>query len=397
MKKARIQFDRLSKQKYEQQLKSLRKAFHKNFEHAPMAMARFDKNMNYLFATKRWLTDHGLKERKIIGKSHYDLFPDLPLRWKKVNNQVLSGRIMRGEAEAFLRANGRTDYVNWLAMPWREIDQSIQGIDIISEVITDRIVAEREVVRLRRKLRSLVRQKTAKLNQLLQHEKDLSRIKSDLLAIASHELGSPLGAILSSSHLINAYLERGDNERIKLLVASCVRSAQQMRGTLNNFLHSEIIHTGIMTVSRERIDLKNIQEEMVEEFAEELKSGQTIQLDYKGHLVVKLDPTLIRYILRLLVSNAIKFSPPDSKVKIKSLITERKIKISVIDKGIGIPKRDLSRLSERNFRARNARPFPGKGLGLYIAYGFAKLLDGQISCRSSLGSGAQFTMIFKNE
>lgn len=114
-------------------------------EHAPAAIAMFDKKMNYLLVSQRWLQDYQLQETDIIGRSHYDVFPDIPDRWRDIHRRCLNGAIESSEADAFPRIDGSTDWIRWEIRPWHDANGSIGGILLFSEVITERIEAQSEL------------------------------------------------------------------------------------------------------------------------------------------------------------------------------------------------------------------------------------------------------------
>lgn len=114
-------------------------------EHSPAAIAMFDRDMKYLVASRRWLSDYGLGDRQIIGRSHYEVFPDLPERWKVIHQRCLAGAVEKCEEDPFPRADGHIDWVRWEIHPWRRADGENGGIIIFSEVITERKRAEEEL------------------------------------------------------------------------------------------------------------------------------------------------------------------------------------------------------------------------------------------------------------
>jgi len=121
-------------------------------EHAPAALAMLDNDMRYLLVSQRWLTDYRLSETNVIGRSHYELFPDLPERWKEIHQRCLAGAVESSEADPFPRADGSLDWVRWEIHPWRKLDSTIGGLLILSEVITERKHAEERIHKLHRTL-----------------------------------------------------------------------------------------------------------------------------------------------------------------------------------------------------------------------------------------------------
>jgi PAS domain S-box-containing protein len=114
-------------------------------ENAPAAVAMFDKEMRYLLASKRWLEDYHLDDRKIAGLSHYEVFPDIPERWKEAHRQALAGAVVRCEEDRWERADGTVEWVRWELQPWRDGSGRIGGIVMFTEVITERKRVEEEL------------------------------------------------------------------------------------------------------------------------------------------------------------------------------------------------------------------------------------------------------------
>lgn len=112
-------------------------------EHAPAAIAMFDREMRYLVASRRWLEDFRLGERDLTGLCHYDVFPEIPERWKELHRRCLAGESMSCLEEPFTRADGAVDWLRWAIHPWRDAEGSVGGMMIFSEVITERKQFER--------------------------------------------------------------------------------------------------------------------------------------------------------------------------------------------------------------------------------------------------------------
>ena len=114
-------------------------------EHSPAAVAMLDRDMRYIIASRRWLTDYRLGDQPITGKSHYDLFPEIPERWRDVHRRCLAGAVEKSDEEAFVRADGSTDWIRWEVRPWYANTGAIGGIIIFSEDITPRKRAEEAI------------------------------------------------------------------------------------------------------------------------------------------------------------------------------------------------------------------------------------------------------------
>lgn len=114
-------------------------------KHAPAGVAMFDREMRYVVASDRWRTSYGLADADIAGRSHYDIFPDLPERWKIIHQRCLAGAVEACEEDPFPRADGSVDWVRWEIHPWHTNTDEIGGIIIFSEVITERKQAEQKI------------------------------------------------------------------------------------------------------------------------------------------------------------------------------------------------------------------------------------------------------------
>ncbi|NJL71941.1 MAG: PAS domain S-box protein, partial [Candidatus Competibacteraceae bacterium] len=124
-------------------------------KYSPAAVAMFDREIRYLEFSDRWLKDYRLEDQDIRGRSHYDVFPEVPARWKAIHQRCLHGAIERCEEEAFPRMDGSTDWLRWEVRPWRTAEGSIGGIIMLTEVITARKLADLAVEASERRFRTL--------------------------------------------------------------------------------------------------------------------------------------------------------------------------------------------------------------------------------------------------
>jgi PAS domain S-box-containing protein len=114
-------------------------------KHTPAAVAMFDTEMKYIKVSDRWLVDYRLEESNIIGKSHFELFPNLSLEMKEVYRVCLQGQIKSNEKDILVTPDGDDEWVKWEIHPWYNSSGTIGGLVQFTEIITPIIEAEEEL------------------------------------------------------------------------------------------------------------------------------------------------------------------------------------------------------------------------------------------------------------
>ncbi len=107
----------------------------------PTAVAMTDTSMCYVEVNERWRNDYGLGDQPLIGRSHYDVFPNLPERWKEIHRRVLEGASERCDDDSFVREDGRTEWLRWDVSQWRHMDGKVGGLVMATEVVTEKKLA----------------------------------------------------------------------------------------------------------------------------------------------------------------------------------------------------------------------------------------------------------------
>ena len=138
-------------------------------DHAPVALALFDRDMRYLALSRHWRDDFELGGRDVLGLSHYEVFPDLPEQWKEAHRRGLAGETVSSEGDPFERRDGATIWSRWEVLPWRDggkqggnnASGDIGGILILAENITERKQAEVALQESESRFRALVEQSLA--------------------------------------------------------------------------------------------------------------------------------------------------------------------------------------------------------------------------------------------
>ena len=114
-------------------------------EHAPAALAMFDREMRYLSVSRRWLDMYSLSESEVLGRCQYDVLPDIPDYWKAEHKRAMAGESISNDEDYFERADGMRQWLRREIIPWRNDDGSVGGIVIFVDDITERIENEKRL------------------------------------------------------------------------------------------------------------------------------------------------------------------------------------------------------------------------------------------------------------
>lgn len=162
--------------------------------YTPAAFAMFDRDMRYILVSRRHLDDFNLREEEVIGRSHYEVFPDIPEHWKEIHQRCLAGATEGNDEEPFPRADGTIEWGSWKISPWHTTTGEIGGIVLFSEVITKRKQLE---------------------DQLRMQAKTLLELSAPIVPISQGVLVLPLVGVLDSAraqqvmeNLLNKVVER---------------------------------------------------------------------------------------------------------------------------------------------------------------------------------------------
>ncbi len=106
--------------------------------YVPAAVAMLDRDMRYVQVSDRWASEYRMDRSQFEGSSHYDLFPEIPDRWKEIHRRCLAGETMRSEEDRWVRQDGQVSWLRWEIRPWFDQDHKPAGILIFTEDITAR-------------------------------------------------------------------------------------------------------------------------------------------------------------------------------------------------------------------------------------------------------------------
>lgn len=129
-------------------------------DHLPIAAALLDKDMKLVWATQFWISEFGLDSKNLMGRSYYEIFPEIPQHWKKVHQKCLQGSIQKADEDLMNTKSGSIKWIKWEIHPWKDHDGHICGIIIFHENITEQKKAELELKKINEELERRVKERT---------------------------------------------------------------------------------------------------------------------------------------------------------------------------------------------------------------------------------------------
>ena len=329
--------------------------------HVPAAVAMVDKDMRYMALSNRWLEDFRLVE-DVIGKSHYDVFPGMPLHWRAIYERCFDGAVEYCDEEKLELFNGVTDWVRWEVRPWYSAENDIGGLVILMELITER--------------------------------KQASAARDEFISKVSHELRTPLTAIMGSMKLLQANVfGKLDSQAVEVLNIA-ERNSQRLLDLVNDLLDMQKIRLGEIGFHLKNVPIRSVIDQSIKQvssIAKERNIHIILNDESNSSHVFVDEKRLIQVVVNLLL-NAINYTPVASEVKLEITRVNKEIMFSVEDSGTGVPeeiKQDIFNEFVQDEEG-SKRSLGGAGLGLAIARALIEKLGGNISFYNREHGGAVF-------
>lgn len=222
-------------------------------------------------------------------------------------------------------------------------------------------------------------------------QKEIEKRKDDFVNIASHELKTPLTSMkIYIESLRRRVQELNDDQAHKILQRIQIQT-DKLQELVNDLLDVSRIQTGKLQFTKDEFVLNDLISEIVEGFAESEKK-QVIVYSGKTPIRVLADRFRIYQVVTNLLTNAIKYSPPGSAIRIVTKRQDNRAIVSVADSGIGIAKEQQKKIFDRLYQVTEPKEktFPGLGIGLYISKEIVKRHRGSIWVESQKGKGSTF-------
>ena len=227
----------------------------------------------------------------------------------------------------------------------------------------------------------------------IEQAKELTDLKLNFFSLASHELRTPLSAILVSAQLLDNHNVAWSEEKRSRNLRRIQSAAKTMAQLLSDILLLTRAEAGKLEFNPQIIELNPFCCRLVEEVRFNTQSQHSILVAQQGASdKACLDERLLRAMLMSLLTNAIKYSPPESEIQLIIEGEHGHTRFQVSDQGIGVPAEDQQHLFESFHRGQNVKSFSGTGLGLAVVKKCLELHGGKIAVESQVGVGTTFSI-----
>jgi PAS domain S-box-containing protein len=227
-------------------------------------------------------------------------------------------------------------------------------------------------------------------------DKRVDAAKSEFLALATHQLGTPIAAIRWNTELLKKRLPSELTETIGGYITKIHNNTERMTSLIDDFLNVSKLELGTFATEQTPIAMNEFLDSIVDEYqAKFVQKHLQLSRDYQpAEFTFNSDPRLLHIIVSNLVSNATKYVKESGTIWLTTSLQDNLYHIMVADDGIGIPRSELDRLFTKFYRASNAtkQQAEGTGLGLYVVRQAVTLLGGTVKVETDTDKGAKFTV-----
>jgi signal transduction histidine kinase len=271
--------------------------------------------------------------------------------------------------------------------------EGAQDYLIKDEITIQRLVRAVRYAIERGVILSQIQQSEINTRQALIKEQELNQLKSQFIAMISHEFRTPMTTIRASVDLLQAYPDEITSKQNIKYLKRIENAIEQMLKLLDEILFLQRNEAGRVQFRPRLIDLNTFCTEIVDLMQLSVSQEHNIIFTASGdYSQAEMDEELLSCILTNLLSNAVKYSPKNSQIYFNLSCQNDTVVFQIQDQGIGIPQNDQSRLFENFYRASNVRGIPGTGLGLAIIKRCVEIHQGSIKVESEVGAGTTVTV-----
>ena len=369
-------------QKLEEELRDSRRTLALFIERTPAAIAMVDRHMRYMAVSRRWLSDYRIDHTDVIGRSHYEVFPEIPERSKEIHRRCLAGATEKCEQDPFPRSDGAVDWVRWEIHPWLEAGGEVGGLVMFSEVITERLALQ---------ARLAVASRLAALGTLV--------------AGVAHEINNPLTGSLSGQKFAlesardlqgrlheSAPLDRDAEVHVIDEVVEALEDAHEGGRRVAQIV-KDLAMFGRPDPHRKRARPLDIVNSAMRWLPAAVGLAATVTVESSDPPDVLTSAGQIEQVLVNLVNNAAKATRKGRRGSITIRVgpgDPGMARLEVIDDGTGIEPAVLERIFDPFFTTSEVGK--GTGLGLAISHAIVTANGGTLTVTTEVGAGSTFRL-----
>lgn len=348
-------------------------------DHVPAAIAYLDRDLVYQWNNAAHCQMAGLPKERIIGHRLRDVFPSAKSAADGVYEQVFR--------------SGEAHFVSEMALPRHEQGETIVGIyDVAYLPISEdgRIDA---VLVVATDVSGRVAKDRAQ-QKAIATLRDVDRMKDEFLSVLSHELRTPINALMGFGSILDDEVSGPLNPEQHKFVQKILDGSEVLLALVNDLLDMGRITAGKLTLECGELDFRQVARNAVSILAPlavgKQQTLECVMSESVPHVVG--DEQRIRQILTNLIGNAIKFTPDGGRIEVRACTDRGRVRCEVLDNGIGIATKDVPRLFQRftQLDSGYTRKAGGTGLGLSISKALVEAHGGEIGVESVEGQGSTF-------
>lgn len=226
-------------------------------------------------------------------------------------------------------------------------------------------------------------------SKLNRDEPEVDHLRTELLAILSHELSTPLAAVKGYATTLLLEEVTWPEEKRRQFLQLIVEEVDNLQTMIREILDTTRIEAGLLDIERQPLRLSHLAQEVIHEMQQRTTTHNFV-LDLSSTFpLIDGDPRRLKQVFRNILDNAVKYAPNGGLVIIRGVIRPEDVVISIADQGVGISPEDMIPLFDKYFRAQseNGHYVPGTGLGLPLSRSIIEAHNGRIWAESQIGEG----------
>lgn len=336
--------------------------------HIPLSIAMFDHDMNYLMVSDKYLEDYKPPDLNIIGKNHYEVFPETPERWREAHRRCLKGVSESCEADSYYTRSGLMLYIDWVVQPWYVRGHEVGGLILIAEIANERVEAQNRLVQLNQELR-------------------FSNQKLDAFASAVlHVLHNPLQASLELSEHLSSHLRDNGPEDYDMQAEYVQANLKRMERTIKGLLSYARVGE---KVGYYELNLQEVIATVLENLQQSIAQSD-VRVQFGPMPIVKANEFEMTALFQNLIANAVKHHQGPIRIEIGAQKQEDHWQFHVRDNGPGIAKEDQAILFQPIRQLDLDPEYEGVGIGLPVCKRIIEQMKGRIWVESAVNQGTTF-------